>query len=133
MKNPIGWVEIPVTDMPRAMKFYSELFGFKLELQHLPELEMALFPWFNEDYGSGGALVKHEKYKPGTSGPLLYFGAPDGDIEAGLKKAETLGGRVILPKKAIGEHGFMGAFGPQLGRGVDGLRGRFEDAQVLGH
>ena len=33
--NVIGWVEVPVNDMNRAIKFYEEVFGIKIELHTL--------------------------------------------------------------------------------------------------
>ena len=29
--NVVGWFEIPVSDMKRAVDFYNSLFGFELE------------------------------------------------------------------------------------------------------
>ena len=42
--NPVGWFEIPATDMPRAKAFYECVFGFEMELHQMGPLEMAWFP-----------------------------------------------------------------------------------------
>lgn len=43
-QNVFGWIEIPVTDMPRAIAFYEAVFKWKLHHVHIGELEMAWFP-----------------------------------------------------------------------------------------
>ena len=42
--NPVGWFEIPVTDMERAKKFYTELLGYELSDQKMGSMKMAWFP-----------------------------------------------------------------------------------------
>ncbi len=46
--NPVAWFEIYVNDMPRAKKFYEEV--FQMEMFPMPnpttdELEMVVFPY----------------------------------------------------------------------------------------
>jgi hypothetical protein len=42
--NVVGWFEILVTDMERAIRFYEQVFDFKLNPQQIGPLEMAWFP-----------------------------------------------------------------------------------------
>ena len=111
-KNVIGWFEIPVIDMERAIKFYETVFGHKLERQKMPELDMALFPMNPEGMGSMGSLVCNEKvYRPSQDGTLVYFTSFSGDLSNELKRVENAGGKIIVPKKQINEeHGFMALF-----------------------
>lgn len=106
--NPVGWFEIPVTDMTRAKTFYEHVFGLKLELSNLGPLQMAFFPMKPDQYGSAGSLVKHESYAPSHSGTMVYFTVHD--IDAALKRATERGGKVLGQKKSIGEYGFVGHF-----------------------
>ena len=111
--NPVGWFEIPVTDMDRAVKFYEAVFGFKLERHEMGELDMAWFPAFHESIGAMGSLVKHEAfYFPSESqGPLLYFTAFSGDLSVELERVVEAGGKILSPKKQISpDHGYMGLF-----------------------
>lgn len=113
--NVVGWFEIPVTDMDRAIKFYEEVFGYKIDLQpKMGDLEMAWFPMDSDmesqKYGATGALVKHEMYKPSHEGTVVYFNAASGDLANELAKVEEAGGRVLKEKMSIGEHGFIGVF-----------------------
>ena len=107
-KNPIGWVEIPVTDLDRAEKFYKDYFGFELARQsEMNGFTMSWFPMDMEGYGSAGTLMKGEGYVPSHDGPVVYFTAPEGTVEKALIKAQEQGITVILPKMNIGEHGYI--------------------------
>lgn len=110
--NPIGWVEIPVTDMERAMKFYEEVFDFKLERHQMGPLDMAWFPSIPDAVGASGSLVKHKDwYKPTLDGPLVYFTAFSGDVSIELERARKAGGKVWVEKKQISpDIGYMGVF-----------------------
>ncbi|MFT7616301.1 MAG: putative enzyme related to lactoylglutathione lyase [Candidatus Woesearchaeota archaeon] len=110
MRNLVGWFEIPVTDIQRAKKFYETLFECTLEDAKMEQCDMFFFPGGMESPGAMGALVKGENYKPSADGVLIYFAAPQDDIPLGLKRAAENGGKVILEKMSLGEHGFMGGF-----------------------
>ncbi len=110
--NVVGWFEIPVTDMDRAVKFYEAVFGLKLSLNKLGPLDMAWFPWVDGAMGSGGSLVRFEGvYKPSPDGVLVYFTAMSGDVATELSRVEAAGGKILQTKKLISEeHGYMALF-----------------------
>ena len=113
MKNNIvGWFEIPVRDMVRAIKFYETVFGIKLDRQQLGPLDMAFFPWVEDGKGCSGGLVSHPShYKPSMEGVLVYFTPPSGDINTELARVEKAGGTVIQQKTLITpEIGYMAVF-----------------------
>jgi uncharacterized protein len=107
--NVVGWFEVPVTNMERAIKFYEAVFQFKLERNQMDLLDMAWFPWVEGSNGAGGSLVFHpEHYKPSTDGSLIYFTAFSGDLNNELGRVEKSGGKVISGKKLIAEgYGYM--------------------------
>lgn len=108
MKNPIGWVEIPVTDIDRAEKFYGDFFGYTLERQEEKNgYTMSWFPMKMEGYGSAVTLIQGEYYTPSKDGVLIYFIAPGGTVDAALVKAQEQGITILAPKVSIGEHGFF--------------------------
>lgn len=116
--NPIGWVEIPVTDLDRAEKFYSAFFGFECARQ--PEsngFTMSFFP-MGEGYGASGALVIGEGYVPSKEGSAVYFTAPEGGISAALQKAKDLGITIIMDYTDIGEFGYMAIIEDSEGNNV---------------
>ncbi len=105
--NAVGWFEIPVVDMDRAVKFYETVLDAKLERNMVGEIDMAWFPMV-DGKGAAGSLVSHKEwYKPSTDGTLVYFTAYSGDLDNELSRVETAGGKVLVPKKSIGEYGFM--------------------------
>lgn len=117
VRNPIGWTEIYVTDLPRAQKFYETVLAVKMEAAPVPEdmeaeegsdeyFEMVFFPGDMDAAGSSGALVKSAMYKPGPGGTLNYFSCNDCAVEIG--RVDAAGGKVIAPKMPIGQYGFCG-------------------------
>lgn len=110
--NVVGWFEIPVQNMERAMNFYESVFGLKLSRQKIEDIDMAWFPWVENAGGAGGSLVYHEEYyKPSTDGTLVYLTAFSGDLQNELNLIEKNGGQIIVPKTLITEEiGYMGIF-----------------------
>lgn len=112
MANAVGWFEIPVADMDRAVKFYENVFGVTLERHQMGPLDMAWFPWKENEKGAAGTLVYHKDfYKPSKDGVLVYFTSTSGDVANELAKVEESGGTIVVPKKLITEDvGYMGVF-----------------------
>ncbi|MFA6571051.1 MAG: VOC family protein [Bacteroidota bacterium] len=110
--NVVGWFEIPVEDMDRAIKFYETVFGFTIKRQKMDTLDMGWFPWIDGSIGSAGSLVYNkEYYKPSSEGTLVYFTAFSGDLANELAKVESNGGKVLMEKSIISEDiGYMGLF-----------------------
>jgi uncharacterized protein len=77
--NAIGWFDIYVTDMARAVTFYEQVFQQKLEQIGDPtgETQMMGFPTDMQLYGAGGALVKSNYARSGAGGTLVYFSVED--------------------------------------------------------
>jgi predicted enzyme related to lactoylglutathione lyase len=106
--NAVGWFEIPVTDLERALKFYESILGIKLSRNEMGPLKMAWFPWEEDAMGAAGSLVKADGYTPSYAGTLVYFAVQD--IDGTLAKINAAGGKTILPRMSIGEYGFIAHF-----------------------
>ncbi len=106
--NPVNWFEIPVKDIDKAKKFYQAVFDYNLDLQEMEPYKMALFPMVQDKSGAAGALVQGQSYTPSGSGTVVYFSVDD--IEETLRRINANGGKTVLPKKSIGEHGFIAHF-----------------------
>ena len=103
--NPVVHFEIPVTDMDRAVRFYEAVFATKLARQEVDGYAMAFFPRADGKPGASGALAKGDVYVPSKAGAILYFDVPR--IDPVLERAAAQGGKVLYPKKDIGEAGFV--------------------------
>jgi uncharacterized protein len=110
MKNPFTWLEIYVSDMARAQKFYESVLKIEMIQMQTPgefgDLEMVSFPWVEGAANISGALCKTSEMKPGTGGTLAYFACDDCAVE--ISRVEAAGGKVLQEKFQIGEHGFCG-------------------------
>ena len=107
--NPVGWFEIPVADMDRAIRFYEAVFGFSIKRYQLGPLDMGWFPMVEGGGGCSGSLVHHEQfYTPSVNGTLVYFTAHSGDLSIELSRVEAAGGKIVFPRKQISEeYGYM--------------------------
>lgn len=107
-KVTVGWFEIPVVDMDRAISFYQKVFDCSLQKIDMGDFKMAMFPG---EGGAEGSLVLHKDFYKSSdiAGPLIYFSSEDVAIE--LKKVEEAGGKVQIEKRMISpEYGYMGVF-----------------------
>jgi uncharacterized protein len=105
--NVIGWFDIYVTNLDRAVQFYATVLQQKLEPIGDPtgETQMMGFVTDMGVYGSGGALVKSEFSRPGVGGTMVYFSTKDCVAEE--SRVEKAGGKVIRSKFSIGEFGWV--------------------------
>jgi predicted enzyme related to lactoylglutathione lyase len=117
-KNLCVWFEIPVADMDRARKFYSEVTGLELtEGQGMGENVMAFFP-MTEEWDNSGALTMGPTMKPGGDGCYVYLNGGD-DLAGPLGRVEAAGGQISIPKTPIGEGmGFFAIFVDTEGNSV---------------
>lgn len=103
--NPVGWFELPATDIERAQKFYEALLNVTLERRDIPEYETAWFPYNGDGYGAAGAIFKGMGYVPTRGGSVVYFSCED--IDAAIERGVAAGATLFLPKKDIGKNGFI--------------------------
>lgn len=107
-QNAIGWFDINVNDMDRAVSFYQAVFEKTLEDMNDPtdsNVLMKAFPTDMANYGAGGALVKREGASPAVGGTTIYFGVEDCAVEE--SRVAAAGGQVIRGKFSIGEFGWV--------------------------
>lgn len=105
MNNPVGWFEIHVQDMARAVRFYQAVLQLPLEKLDFPGMDMWTFPMLPEGRGASGALVQRDGQASGGNSVLVYFICTDCGAEAG--RIEAAGGKLLQPKMSIGQHGFI--------------------------
>lgn len=107
-QNVVCWFEIYVNDIERAKSFYSKVLDVELsdasEVEGMPDMKMAFFPWVENAPNANGALVKMKDMPVGAGGTMVYFQSEDCSVEE--SRVERAGGKVIQSKFQIGEHGF---------------------------
>ncbi len=110
MKNAINWFDIPVNDFKRAKSFYEEVIGAKMETMAMDEIgiTMAFFPADYEN-GIGGGITFGPGFEPSDKGSLIYLNGGH-DLSTPLSRVESAGGKVIIPKTAMGPNRFMAQF-----------------------
>jgi uncharacterized protein len=102
------WIEIPVSDINRAAKFYGALLGRDLEIRDDGVRKTTtLTP--SDFEGCGISINETKDFRPSKDGVFLYVDA-DGDIDAMLEKVKQAGGTVTTPKTSMGDAGSYGAF-----------------------
>ena len=108
MKNAINWFEIPVKNLDRAKKFYETILGAKMQAMEAMGMKTAFFPADLQN-GIGGCIIEGKGYKPANKGTLIYLNGGN-DLSKPLSKVKKAGGKIIMPKTAIGQNGFMAHF-----------------------
>lgn len=105
--NAVGWFDIYVSDMKRAVVFYETVLGKKLEQMGDPtgDTQMMSFVGNMESYGAAGALVESQHASPGPGGTQVYFSVEDCSIQEA--RVAGAGGKVIKPKFSIGDFGWV--------------------------
>ncbi|MFA7229069.1 MAG: hypothetical protein WC061_08535, partial [Melioribacteraceae bacterium] len=71
MANAINWFEIPVVDIDRAQKFYSNVFSIQMQRMDFGPVKMATFPM--DSGGVSGSLCQGDWYKPSSEGVIIYL------------------------------------------------------------
>ncbi|MET0355323.1 MAG: VOC family protein [Cellvibrio sp.] len=116
MKTLSSWFDIPVSDMTRAITFYSKI--TKQTLKRLPVGEGKETALFETD----GCLFLAPEDKPSHYGTRIYFNADSG-VDDWLKRILAAGGKTLVPKTPIGSgRGFFAYFEDTEGNRV-GLHG----------
>ncbi len=104
MPNQVVWFDVPVTDLDRAIKFYSAVLGAAVKKEVLPGGSIGILP--HEEKTIGGCLVQcTDGNHPSSQGPLLYLNA-QGRLDQAVAAVAPNGGKVLEPKHSIGPYGF---------------------------
>lgn len=100
MHHAVDWFEIPVADMPRAIRFYETVTGRALRREAFggPGEELAVFE-VDDGHAVNGALLASPEAKPASQGTTVYLHAPG--IDAWLARVPAAGGQVVTAKTAL--------------------------------
>jgi len=103
MANQVVWVDIPVLDLDRAIRFYTAVLGSPVKKQEYPGMAIGLLPGSDPDVT--GCLYTKDGEQPSARGPLVYLNA-QGRLDEAVAAVEPAGGKVLEPKHPIGPYGF---------------------------
>ena len=103
MAHQVVWFDIPVRDLDRAIRFYSEVLGAKVKKEEFPGGANGVLA--HEDGEVAGCLVKRDREAPSDHGVLLYLNVQS-RLDRAIAAVEGNGGKVIEPKHPIGPYGF---------------------------
>ena len=109
-KRNIVHIEIPTRNFEESGEFYRKLFGWKIT--PMPEANYSL--WEPAEGPGGGFNPLGEDVK--VDNVLIYVDSDD--IEADLKKAASLGTKIIKEKSEIPGYGWFGVFKDLTGNSV---------------
>lgn len=93
------WMEIPVSDLDKAVSFYNDV--FKTELRRVTDMgpnEFAAFPTQGQG-GVAGHLYAGKPAQKGT-GPTIHLACPD-SLEATMERFAARGGEIVSDPVAI--------------------------------
>lgn len=95
----VRYLEIPVSDIERAVEFYEFVFGVELERVVVDGYEMAHFPALGDAKGAEVTLAQGDVYIPSKTGAIVYFHVPD--IDAVMSRAAQRGAETLYAKKEV--------------------------------
>ncbi|HRK32327.1 MAG TPA: VOC family protein [Tepidisphaeraceae bacterium] len=95
----VRYLEIPVTDMDRAVAFYEAVFDIRLERVTVDGYAMAHFPSSRERVGANVTLAQGDVYVPSKHGAIVYFHLID--IDRVMSRATARGAAVLFAKKEV--------------------------------
>jgi len=99
--HTIAHFDIPAENIEKMKKFYSELFGWKIERVGGP-IEYYLIETAPEGKGVGGGMAKKEHP---SQHPMNYILVES--VDEYSKKVEKLGGKIIVPKQTLPGMGYL--------------------------
>jgi hypothetical protein len=103
MKNNITWFDVPVTDLDRAISFYSAVLGSPVTKEKTGSIPIGMLP--TPDGHKMGCLVSGNEAKPSLHGVMIWFDV-DGRLKESVAAATANGGKILGDIHAIGDYGY---------------------------
>lgn len=103
MKNNITWFDVPVTDLDRAIRFYSAVLGSPVTREQTGSIPIGMLP--TPDGEKMGCLVSGNQARPSLDGVMVWFDV-EGRLKEAVAAASANGGKILGDIHAIGEFGF---------------------------
>lgn len=99
------WIEIPVINLERAMKFYQTVFNLaSTEIIADDVRRITILP--TPEGAANVSLNQTANFEPSAKGTLAYFNV-NGDLSDTLQRVESASGKIIDGKTPRGNNGFF--------------------------
>ena len=98
--------EVPADDVERSRKFYSDLFGWKME--KWPGMDSGMDYWIintTDNEGGkavGGGMMKRQNPQQGITNFIDVT-----SVDEYSAKVQSLGGKIVAPKQAVPTMGYF--------------------------
>ena len=109
MSHPIVHIEFWNNNPDAAAKFYSELFGWKIDRSPMPGDMPGEYVQFSSGEGSVAGAFPEADGEFSQPGEVLVYVGTD-DIPGTLKRVEELGGSTVAPEMEIPGIGWFAVF-----------------------
>ena len=103
------WIEIPVVDLERAMKFYQTLFKLEPTEISTEDVRRTTTLYYTPEGGPGISLNQTNNFEPSDKGTLVYLDTGE-DLTEHLGRVEPAGGAIVEQKTSMGEAGYYATF-----------------------
>jgi predicted enzyme related to lactoylglutathione lyase len=103
MKHNISWFDVPVTDLDRAIRFYSAVLGSPVTKEQSGSVPVGMLP--APDGQKMGCLVRGNGAEPSLNGVMIWFDV-NGHLKDSVAAVTTNGGKILGDIHAIGGFGF---------------------------
>ena len=96
------WVELPVLNIERAMKFYQTMFEIQpTEISADGTRRTTTLINVSPEGFPGISLTETKGFEPSSKGTWVYFNAGE-DLATHLSRVEPAGGKIVTPKTDMG-------------------------------
>lgn len=100
------WIEIPVKDIARAMRFYQAVFDLNPTEINSDNVRRTTTLFSGSAEGSPGISLNQTKnFEPSDKGIFIYLDAGE-DLTHHLSRIEPAGGKIVEPKTSMGSAGY---------------------------
>ena len=96
-----SWNELVTTDVAGAKAFYSELLGWEMQDQQTPEMTYTTLKAGDRNVGGMMAMPANAEGMPSMWGSYVTVD----DVDAQARRAEKLGGKILIPPREIPDVG----------------------------
>lgn len=105
----LTWFEIPVSDLERAVRFYSYVFDVIVPIKDKTASYGSIVGILLEQDGQLVALTKNTPYVPSKrEGCIIYFDVGETGLDKILMRTKRAGGQVLLPATPVQKGGQKG-------------------------